>query len=1125
MSGVPVPPSSQTLLAAWHDSSHEKPRLLLLEGAAGIGKSHSLRTFAASGQNALVLSTACTGWLAAALRTFHARLESERDPSFLQAARSLTPDLAWAQVAHAPALTDQNALWMALAQAFERLARRSGGLILLLEDAHDAGADDLGALRVLYRRALLAKAPILIALSARPPARDSITQDLLEGFGQDAAIADGLAPERLRLLSLDLNGVTALLREHLHSDFLPDDLASWLHVRAEGHPLHTLELLRFLRDGGALQDSGAGWMFERPSGKGIPRTLEAVLLSRLTSARRGQAAWRALSALCVLGREVSLRDWATLCGLDRIALLEAAHRLEHLGLLRESLAAGKSEYAVAHPLYPALVRAQLEPDDLERLHRRAVGIAHNIGECARHAWACGHERRLEWTFEALENAQKRFAHGEVIGHAQRLLEVAPDHVQVRRWNLALGEALLAQGELEPAARVLEGVLSETVLPESVLPETVLPESVLPETVLPETIDGPDAVWLYARTLNALGRYAETVDLVRSLPDPNVTLRVQALRALRGLERGTESEALFQTLHGLVEHGSAAWSDLLEERCDTLHILRDYGPACQIAEELLKHHQTSGDGFRLAGALTRAGRSESLRSLEAGEPLLRQALILAEQNGSLALIMTASARLGVAFYNHGEYVRAHPLLRKSMNAALASKNLDFAFGLTRNLALNEFYRGETDRALVLFERAIELVADRPGMYSSDAQLYYAEKHAMLGRPERGLELLAKHDYSNLGAPGYGAGTILLIAGQPERARAVLDWPVFEQHTDYEHARTSNVRALSHAMQEDWTQAELEFAQALEFAAKSVKKPLKLEMQLGLNLSRHRANPSQATALEVREVVTGLELLGAHGHLLTLERLFPELNLLRQDSGNRVLERTSDSMLNLELPGIERCFLRTLGSFALERDGQTTILRDSKARDLLAHLLVALLREDGPGIPRTQLIDAIWPESGDPEALEMNFRVTLKRLREKLGDAASVSSRDGIYELRNLNADVTHFLHSLERLDFEAALGWYKGEFLPNIDVIDAEIVRAQLWQRFRDTALQSSLEQPAAVAADLLEKLHRLEPLDVTLLERLTSTLRTTNDPYRLEQTLSRARTIFERETGEIPVELLLLERA
>jgi tetratricopeptide (TPR) repeat protein len=1103
MSGVPVPPSLQALFVAWHDSSHEKPRLLLLEGAAGIGKSHSLRAFAASGQNALVLSTACTGWLSAALRAFHPRLESEREPSFLQAARSLTADLAWAQVAHAPALNDQNALWTALAQAFERLARRSGGLILLLEDAHDAGADDLGALRVLYRRALLGKAPILIVLSARPPTRDSTAQDLLEGFGQDAAIADGFAPQRLSLSSLDLNGVTALVREHLHSE-LPDDLATWLHARAEGHPLYTLELLRFLQDGGALQDSGAGWIFEPPSGKGIPKTLEAVLRSRLMSARRGQAAWRALTALCVLGREVSLRDWANLCGLDRIALLEAAHRLEHLGLLRESLAAGKSEYVVAHPLYPALVRAQLEPNDLERLHRRAVGIAKTISERARHAWACGHERRLEWTVEALENARRQFAYGEVIGHTQRLLEVAADHAQVPHWNLALGEALLAQGEPERAAQVLEGGTSENT-------------------------DGVQGLQLYAQALNTLGRYEETVDLVRSIPDPNVALRVQALRALRGLERFDEAETLFHELHSLIEHGSAAWSDLLEERFDTLQTLRHHDTAREIADQLLEHHQSSGEVLRLIGALGRIGRSESVHSLETGEPLLRQALTLAEQIGSLAEIMIASGRLGAVLFSYGEYIRANPLLHKSMNAALAAKNLNSAFGLTRTLALNEFYRGRTDRALVLFEQAIALIADRPGMYSFDAQLYYAEKHAMLGRPEMGLELIDQHDFSSIGAPGYGAGTILLIAGQPERARTVLDWPVLEQHSDYEHARTHNIRALSYALQERWTEAELEFTRALEFATKSVKKPLKPEVQLGLNLTRHRANPSHATALEVREVIAELESFGAHGHLLTLEQLFPELNVLRQDSSHHKITPVLIQTSNLESPGIERSFLRTLGSFAIERagqiDGQITILRDSKARDLLAHLLVAFLREDGPGIPRTQLIDAIWPESGDPEALEVNFRVTLKRLREKLGDAASVYSRDGIYELRDLNADVTHFLLALERLDFEAALGWYKGEFLPNIDVADAEIVRAQLWQRFRDTALRSSLEQTAPVAADLLEKLHRLEPLDVTLLERLTSTLRTVNDPYRLEQTLSRARTIFERETGEIPVELVLLERA
>jgi AAA ATPase domain len=463
MSGIRVPPSSQTLLAAWHDSSHEKPRLLLLEGAAGIGKSHSLRTFATSIQNALVLSAACTGWLATALRAFHPRLESERDPSFLQAARSLTPELSWAQVAHAPALTDQNALWTAVAQAFERLARRSGGLILLLEDAHDAGADDLGALRVLYRRALLGKAPILIALSARPATRDSATrdsatrdsatQDLLEGFGQDAAIADGLAPERLLLSSLDLNGVTALLREHLHSDFLPDDLATWLHARAEGHPLHTLELLRFLRDGGALRQAGSIWVFRAPSGKAVPRQLEAVLQARLLTVQADAQAWLSMSALAVIDRPVTVHEWSKLTRQNTDRIVEIANRLEHWGLLREGLDLGETVFSVAHPLYAPLIRAQLAQPELERLHERSLEVCTNVSERARHARACNHPSANALTLDALEDAQRRFAHSDVVGHAENLLAIEPGNITVIS---RLSKALFVLGETKRALEVSLG---------------------------------------------------------------------------------------------------------------------------------------------------------------------------------------------------------------------------------------------------------------------------------------------------------------------------------------------------------------------------------------------------------------------------------------------------------------------------------------------------------------------------------------------------------------------------------------------------------------------------------------------------------------------------------------------
>jgi tetratricopeptide (TPR) repeat protein/DNA-binding SARP family transcriptional activator len=1083
MPGVPVPPSLQTLLAAWHDSSHEKPRLLLLEGAAGIGKSHSLRAFAASIQNALVLSTACTGWLSAALRAFHPRLESERDPSFLQAARSLTPDLSWAQVAHAPALTDQNALWTAVVQAFERLARRNGGLILLLEDAHNAGADDLGALRVLYRRALLGKAPILIAFSARPPTRDSTMQDLLEGFGQDAAIADGLAPERLPLSGLDLNGVTALAREHLHSDFLPDDLAAWLHVRAEGHPLHTLELLRFLRDGGALRQAGTIWVFRAPSGKAVPRQLEAVLQVRLLTVQADAQAWLGMMALAVIDRPVTVHEWSKLTRQNTDRIVEIANRLEHRGLLHEELEAGETVFSVAHPLYAPLIRAQLAQPELERLHERSLEVCKDVSERARHARACNHPSANALTFEALEDAQRRFAHSDVVGHAENLLAIEPGNITI---ITRLSKALFALGETKRALEVSLGAKIADA----------------PEPDCFEVLE------VRFHILMRLGRYDDALETAlrcQQAPTYAATGRLNQALALMHLERFDEARRVIDDLLLEFPEASARHGKALDILSDVIYSQGNLRASLEIGSRAANMLREFGDEKSLAITLSNLGGCCVHFGLwDQGREYLEEAINLFVQRGVVEHVMFARNNLGFLMVENGKYTEARGLLLNVCQQANTAKETRVEAAALTSLSDLEWQSNNLELAWQYHEQA-RMLEQRESADLVDR----AHLEALRGNIAGALELVDAPQTPFHIQKAVKRARIALLAGQYDRVAVFLD----EAQTPEDHAtrlaQFKLLRGLAHHKLDQQDRAITDLLEAQRLAELGGNTVIRLEAHLALALLERRID-------DVRADVRSLDALDAGGHTLIIQVLFAsEWALLRDQHAELVKPR----------PTLQRTTLRTLGSFALERDGQTTILRDSKARDLLAHLLVAFLREDGPGIPRTQLIDAIWPESGDSEALEMNFRVTLKRLREKLGDAASVLGRDGIYELRDLNADVTHFLRALERLDFEAALGWYKGEFLPNIDVTDAEIVRAQLWQRFRDTALRSSLEQPAAVAADLLEKLHRLEPLDVTLLERLTSTLRATNDPYRLEQTLSRARTIFKRETGEIPIELLILERA
>jgi tetratricopeptide (TPR) repeat protein len=941
----------------------------------------------------------------------------------------------------------------------------------------------LGALRFLYRRALLGKAPILIALSARPPTRDSAAQDLLEGFGQDAAIADGLAPQRLSLSSLDLNGVTALVHEHLHSE-LPDDLAAWLHARAEGHPLHTLELLRFLRDGGALRQAGTIWVFRAPSGKAVPRQLEAVLQARLLTVLADAQAWLGMTALAVIDRPVTVHEWSKLTRQNMDRIVEVANRLEHRGLLREELESGETVFCVTHPLYAPLIRAQLSQPELQRLHERSLEVCTNVSERARHARACGHPSARDLTVEALEDAQQRFAHSDVVGHAENLLAIEPGNTAV---IARLSKALFVLGETKRALEVsLSGKISD----------------------LPSTPDCFEVLETRFHILMRLGRYDDALETaLRCQQDPICGAKGhlnQAL-ALMHLERFEEARRVIDDLLLASPETSARHGKALDILSDIVYSQGDLRASLEIGSLAATMLRDFADEQSLAITLSNLGGCCVHFGLwDQGRTYLEEAITLFVQRGAFQHVMFARNNLGFLMVENGKYSEARGLLLSVCQQANTAKETRVEAAALTSLSDLEWQSNNLELAWTYHEQARALEQRESADLVDRAHL-----EALRGNIAGALELVDAPQTPFHIQKADKRARIALLAGQYDRVAAFLD----EAQTPEDHAtRLAQFKLLRGLAQHKLGQQDravtalLEAQQLAEVGGNTV---IGLEAHLALALIMQRMD-------DARTDLRSLEALDAGGHTRTIQALFASEWVLLSETTEEPPKRHSS---------LQRTTLRTFGSFALERHGQITILRDSKARDLLAHLLVAFLREDGPGIPRAQLIDAIWPESGDPEALEVNFRVTLKRLREKLGDAASVFSRDGIYELRDLNADVTHFLRALERLDFEAALGWYKGEFLPNIDVTDAEVVRAQLWQRFRDTALRSSLEQSAPVAADLLEKLHRLEPLDVTLLERLTNTLRATNDPYRLEQTLSRARTVFERETGEIPVELVLLERA
>ncbi len=1050
------------LQQALTDASKGQARAVLLEGAAGLGKSRILRTFA-SMPKGLVLTAEGKHWLNTILGACKTQLEIERDSAFLEAVRRIAPSAGYAQVAQAPDFADQNALWNAVAFALERLAKRVGGLTLLLEDAHSASQDDLGALRAFYRRAMIGHAPVLVVLTSRPT-----ETDLLEGFAQDAALANGLEPSRLVISKLDQMGVGALTRQHLHSDYLPENLSAWLYARAEGNPLHTLELLRFLQDGGALEDLGISWVFEPPKGKAIPKSLNAILTARVANAKRDSRVWKALAALSVLERECSLTDWAKLCHQTESTLLEVANRLEYMGLVRENLVTGQTVYAVAHPLYPPLVRAQLETAALEQLHRNAVNIAASIGERARHARTCHSEQALGFSQAALEEALQRFAHEDVIEHAESILihELpASTRVQVQAW---LAKALFIRGQTK---RVLE-----------------LTEQANQNVAL---LDLAFHVHMRLRNFGAALEAAQKVKALLEV-DSQLSASLNQALALMHLERLEEAHNVVLELLKQFPEPCAQQGKVLDVLSDIVYSQGNLRASLEIGIQAANMLREFHDFQNLAITLSNLGGCCTHFGLwEQGNEVLNEAIDLFTTQGQFHHVMFARNNLGFLMLASAKYAEVRGLLLQVHQQAHRAKEIAVEAAALSSLTDLEWQSGNFDLALAYHKQSILL-----GSRESESLIDSAHLEAIRGNLQVALELIDTPQVTFHINKSPKRARIALLAGRFEQALEILKTAENPENHDTLKAQLRLLRGLTEFKLNRVEQAKTDLIQAKELAQSGQNQAVALEAKLALSLMTNQPQAAQ-------QAIHDLEQLDARGHVLILKKILEPIwvktELSRKATANP-----------------EHSTLITLGAFGLERDGKTTPWKASKTRKLLAVLLIAHLREGNPKISKAQIIDALWQDETGDANTESKFRMTVKRLREALGSAASIHNQDGMYELRDLKADVVFFLESLERLDFDAALGWYKGEFLPNIDLPELELIRAQLWRRFRDTALQLSFETPNV---NLLEKLHHLEPLDVGILERYLQLI--SGNAFRVNQVLARARNLFERETGEVPPELMM----
>lgn len=1065
------------------------PALALVQAPAGLGKSWLTRHWTgrrrARQPEAAIWTVPSGPLLPGLLRAGFQALRHERDPAFLAAAATLLPGLPWPVLAQdaAPA-ADREALWFPLWRVLERVAERLGGLCLQLEDVHDYFPDDLAALHSLWGRLQLSRAPLLLLLSARPEGGQDLWDALCLLQGTAAGPLLGL--HRLELGPLDRGGLEGLCTGLLQSESFPAELVGWLHGRSEGHPLHATELLHFLMAGGALRDLGGTWQFVPPPDHATPRGLQAVLGARLQAARREPELWRALSALAVVDRPLAPHPWARVCQLSPETLGWALGRAAHLGLCWSELSQGQTLHTLAHPLYGPLLRSMLSQDERQGLVLRALEVAASPVERAGFARQCGHPRALEWTRAALTLACEQYAWDTAARQAQALLTLPGlDEAGQREATETLGVALMNTSQF---ARALDA-LGE--------------------------LETPGAVELRAYMLARLGRDQEGYEYTnRHVADHQDRLRYywtcfpmrlgrqqEAWERLQGYLQGTQGQVSLDRILALVSeswylriyqpHRLGRHLELWQEAA------RLYGLQGVPAQDQVYGELWNMEYLALLGEWDEAReRRERLRAVASryGDFDLRQNRLVAE--GHLA-------------YLEGEYKSAHELLLEALRCSEANQDPVHASYARYYLYCVAYERGD-DAGAAEHLAGFQAVNASVGQLRYDAprDLEIAWRQAALGRlGEAERAALSPRLAAELhGRDLLVAARLQLLEDRPEHALATLEqWQPQHWQGDAgprvqaDPPERSLLRGLALLRLERANEAQGVLQAGLDAVNKAGHGPLKRDIGALLALATgasQQAGP--AVSPFVARICTPREPVAAAALPVP------------------VLQARAAA---------PRRFIRTLGAFGMEEDGQLRPWRARKTRELLALLLCAQLREDGPGVPRARLLDALWPDADEPTA-EQNFRTTLKRLRASLGDAGQIS-RDarGHYLLQGVRADVLLFLEAQTRHDLEGALGWYGGEFLAGLELDEAQPLADMLRARWRETALRLLAERGPLRGTELYHRLMQADPYDLPVILGHARELRLTGAPAQASEVLGRAAARFLQDLGRVPQELVEARQA
>ena len=909
-----------------------------LWGPPGIGKTHTAQQ--------IVRATPC-GNLSLHATTSLAELVRKLPPA---------PKLpAWAKAGLDRLQAGEHLDAQSAANAVGSLLGQLAPFILYLEDVHETAPEQQEFITALAQAVTRERGVGLIVTSRAEPH----------------------APfEAVRLEPLSVERSAQMLEVEVGSS-LPAEAVTWIHARAAGNPLFTLEFFRLLARQGFIWNDTRTWRWRTPERNPdrnlVPVTVEAVVERLLSGAASSPELLVALGARSMLPWGTDWTLWAAVADLPPDRLQKASTELERSGVLH------RSEFA--HPLFREVQRNLLSAHDRRTFAERAVrDLEVNQPEDA-----------AEFVDDAAIQPEAALA---LLRRAARVLIARGDTVRAAGF---LARAVDQASSEEQPALALEA--ARTVRHVNVPEATRLAELARahPEQSSPE--QRSEATYLIAELLAIQGRGHEAEQALESLPERGSRGWLQRLVQVRGVAHNDAG-----VLAVLREH-----PDLLEN-ADTNTIARvartlAHDGQQERAQTLLTHALEQPDLdlekrvlLLKSLSLVAYARSDYTRM----DALEQEILALATQLGNLRWVDAAHFNRALALEALGDHTGRMRSLERAMQTCLE-------LGDATALAIAQSSYAGALHACAEYERAETMFLQAHTILRGlDVSMYLVDCESGLTRlyldwqPPHGLLLARKYASSALEharalrVEHYTAATESLMAvleartsqaeSAVERSTHALD---IARRLEMPSALADALAAHAHALA-----ASGQVQDALHTYQESARisdglGDINTAQLVWLEMDRLEGNVKQARQREVWFRERGL-LNGVH----LVQRYFPMADP----------EPTSNTPNTSRLEVLR---LEVLGPMRLMLDGRAEPVRGRKRQELLALLLEARVA-GRTELPRSEVSEVLYPDA-DPEQAANALKATVHGLRSVLTADAIRTTPQG-YALGNVTSDAEDFLIS-------------------------------------------------------------------------------------------------------------------